>query len=210
MSSGTVDASSTVAFAYSLYLQKVPAPRFHTVSLVHVFIVMMMISMFDSAPRKCWVCDLANLQAPLTIELLGTVVRLKEDKMTIDDGTGCVEVHFEGHSIKGEIGDNVDCIAKYGVDHVVRADAVIWAVSPQTETLFQWQILEPPGLFGYPTLKFTKDDLLRYIRCAGDDATLENLSLVLDRPANELQSMIHELQDGGVIYMNRDGAYALL
>ena len=59
-------------------------------------------------------------------------------------------------------------------------------------------------------MKFTKDDLLRYIRCAGDDATLENLSLVLDRPVDELQSMINELQSGGVVYMNRDGAYALL
>lgn len=166
--------------------------------------------MFDSAPRKCWVCDLANLQTPLTIELVGTVVSLNQDQMTIDDGTGCVEVHFEGHPIKGKIGDNVDCIAQYGHDHVVRADAVIWGVSHETETLFQWQILEPPGPFGYPTLKFTNEDLLRYIRCAGDDATMENLSLVLDRPVNELQPMIDELQDGGVIYMNRNGAYALL
>jgi hypothetical protein len=170
----------------------------------------MMISMFDSAPRKCWVCDLVNLQAPLTIELLGTIVRLNEEQMTIDDGTGCVQIHFDGHAIQGKIGDNVDCIAQYGEDRIVRAEAVIWDISSEAETLFQWQILEPPGLFGYPTLKFTNDDLLRCIRYAGDDATMENLSLVLDRPANELQPMIVELQNSGAIYMNRNGAYSIL
>jgi hypothetical protein len=169
-----------------------------------------MISLFDSAPRKCWVCDLAKLKPPMTIELLGTIVRLNEQQMTIDDGTGSVVVHFAGHAIKGQIGENVDCIARYEENNTLRADVVIWKVSPQTETLFQWQILEPPGKFGYPKLAFAKHDLLRYIRCAGGGAILEDLSLVVDRPINEIRPMIDELQNDGSIYQKRNGEYALL
>lgn len=168
------------------------------------------ISLFDSPPHKCWVCDLEKLQPPLTIELLGTIVRLNEDQMVIDDGTGSVMVQFDGHVIQGQIGENVDCIAQYEANRTLRADVVIWNVSTQSEMLFQWQILEPPGQFGYPKLEFTKDDLMRYIRCSGDGATLEDLSLVLDRPLGEVRLMIDQLQNDGAIYQNRNGEYVPL
>ena len=168
------------------------------------------VSLFDSAPRKCWICDLENLETPLLIELLGAVVAVNEEQLTIDDGTGCADILLDGHPIKGEVGDLIDCIARYCDDFLIRADVIVWDVSPECENLFQWQILEPPGPFGFPTLEFTNVDLLRYIKCAGDDATLENLSIVLDRPMDELSSRMEELQEDGVIYLNRNGVYTLL
>eukprot|EP00545_Synedropsis_sp_CCMP1620_P012523 CAMPEP_0119004204 /NCGR_PEP_ID=MMETSP1176-20130426/1017_1 /TAXON_ID=265551 /ORGANISM="Synedropsis recta cf, Strain CCMP1620" /LENGTH=174 /DNA_ID=CAMNT_0006955887 /DNA_START=10 /DNA_END=534 /DNA_ORIENTATION=+ len=162
------------------------------------------------APRQCWICDLIKLKPPIKIEILGTIVRLNQEQMTVDDGTGSVVIHFEGHAIKGQIGENVDCIARFEDENLLRAETVIWKVTPGHETLFQWQILSPPGKFGYPTLPFTKVDLLRYIRHAGSGATLEDLALVIDRTDHQLRPMIHELQNDGAIYQNREGEYVLL
>jgi hypothetical protein len=162
------------------------------------------------APRKCWICDLVKLKPPIVIELLGTIVRLNQEQMTIDDGTGSVVVHFRGHTIKGQIGENVNCIARYESDNTIRANTVIWKVTPGHETLFQWQILSPPGKFGYPQLPFTRVDLLRYIRHSGKGASLEDLCLVIDHPIREIEPMIHDLQAEGAIYQNRQGAYLLL
>jgi len=144
------------------------------------------------------------------VEILGTVIRLNETQMTVDDGTGTLVVQLSGLDIKGQIGDNVKCTLLYAEEEELRADIIVWRVSPSTETLFQWQILSPPGSFGYPTLSFRKNDLLRYIRHAGCPVALEDLALVLDRPMQELQPLIHELQNDGAIYQNRQGEYVML
>lgn len=162
------------------------------------------------AARKCWVCDLTKLHPPVLVEILGTIVRMNQEQMTVDDGTGSVIVRFAGHAIKGQIGENVNCIAKFESSTALCAETIIWKVNPGHETLFQWQILSPPGKFGYPTLPFTKTDLLRYIRYSGNGALLEDLSLVIDRPVHELEPIIHELQNDGAIYQNRRGEYVLL
>lgn len=169
-------------------------------------------SMFEPrlAPRKCWICDLQKLQSPCTVEIVGTIVRLNETQMTVDDGTGSVQVQLEGHEIKGQIGDNVDCVLQYEHGGKAVTDTIVWKVPPGAETLFQWQILAPPGEFGYPKLAFSKHDLLRCIKSAGSGVILEDLSLVLDRPVQEILSMIHELQNDGAIYQNREGEYVLL
>jgi hypothetical protein len=162
------------------------------------------------APRKCWICDLQKLEPPILIEVLGTIVKLNDEEMKIDDGTGSIVVRFRGHEIKGQIGENVNCVARYEDDERILADSILWKVKPQTETLFQWQLVSPPGKFGYPQLPFTKETLLRYIRYAGPGVLLEDLSLVLDRSVESLQPMIHELQNDGAIYQNRKGEYVLL
>lgn len=161
------------------------------------------------APRKCWICDLSKLPPTLIVEIVGTIVRLNETQMTVDDGTGSVQVQLTGHDIKGQIGDNVDCVLQYEQGNVV-TDTIMWKVPPETETLFQWQILAPPGELGYPKLPFTKHDLLRCIKCAGSGVILEELAMVLDRSVQEIQSMIHDLQNEGAIYQNREGEYLLL
>mmetsp|Transcript_15251 Transcript_15251/g.23226 ORF Transcript_15251/g.23226 Transcript_15251/m.23226 type:complete len:177 (-) Transcript_15251:1434-1964(-) len=167
------------------------------------------------AAHKCWICDLETLKQPIRVEILGLIIKLNSKEMQVEDGTGSIVVGIEGHDIKGKIGENVKFSFFYGGNTINNecyfvADTVTWKVSPQAETLFQWNIIAPPGALGYPKLEFTKHDALRYIQHAGGGVKLEDLALVVDMSAETLLPYIHELQNDAFIYQNGDGEYVLL
>jgi hypothetical protein len=160
------------------------------------------------------------------IEFLGVLVSVSEDEITVDDGTGVVVIQLDGHKVYGRVGQLVQCLVecsyspcegthsameKSNQGMKLIANIILWDVSNERETLFQWQLLVPPGPFGIPHLSFTAHDLLIVIQCAGDTgASIEDLSIVLDRPVCELQPMIIELQSEGAIYQTRQGTYTPL
>mmetsp|Transcript_3817 Transcript_3817/g.5564 ORF Transcript_3817/g.5564 Transcript_3817/m.5564 type:complete len:175 (-) Transcript_3817:11-535(-) len=165
------------------------------------------------ATHKCWICDLDKLKPPLRVEILGLIVKLNQQEIEVEDGTGSIVVGIEGHVIKGKIGENVQITFFFGgrsQRSPFIADTVTWKVSPQDETLFQWNIIAPPGDFGYPKLEFTKHDALRYIKYAGSGVQLEDLALVVDMSVDNLLPYIHDLQHDGLIYKNGKGEYVLL
>jgi hypothetical protein len=142
-----------------------------------------------------------------------------------DDGTGVATVYLDGHVVHGSVGQLFQCLAECcshpcegttSLEELKKevqliANIILWDVSTDRETLFQWQLLVPPGPFGIPQMSFTSQDLLTVIKCAGDNgASLEDLSIVLDRPQCDLQPMIIELQNEGAIYLSRQGTYTPL
>lgn len=162
------------------------------------------------APRRMYIGELLQNKTTNFVRIMGTLVTLRSNQLTLDDGTGILHVSND-LPIKGAIGQTLDVICRRNTAmDKFQAETIIWNVSPQNETLRSLQLsYKGESKLGYacPTIK--AQDIKQAVDLGGG-VTIQDLCMVLELSKEHVESCLQELQLAGEIYCNREGKYVPL
>ncbi len=193
-----------------------------------------------AAPIRCFLGNVpkeiekASDESSVSFRLMGTIVKISThetrqykiytSKMVIDDGTGscCIFVTRSMlDTLNVHVGEVLECV----VDKNMQAKQLVKVQDPHAETLrwlelsyFRKQKGVPNDHMGYPCPKEDKKDRVFQIissespenNSQSSGISFDDLALILGLQAPDMQDLLDDLQESGMIYKNAKGLYVPL
>lgn len=172
----------------------------------------------DSSPQLAFLQDIIyHKTTNTTVRIIGRIVVLKENTITIDDGTALCDCYYTNNTFpKFEVSHLVNCVGNVKKQKsrllLVATSITLIDNSTNDEILFFLQLSSPkPSLYCTANKKLEEGDVFRLIKYStrgfgSNGIALSDLQTVLQQN-NAVKEVLEQLQIRGLIYKNSDGMY---